>query len=247
MKTNGTGSALTVAWGGSAAFAASLAWFVYSYLVRFDALDAAIVMPISSEAVLSAASMNVLLFSAFALHHSAFARTSIKSYVQRVVPDYLERSLYTWVASILFLVVCTHWQPVPGTLYRLEGFWRATGYLVQLLGLFLTVRASRMLDVLDLSGVRPVQRALRQETPAHVPLEKKGLYGFVRHPLYFAWMLFVFGTPNMTATRAVFAIVSTAYLAIAIPFEERALIATFGDDYRAYRRRVRWRMIPGVY
>jgi protein-S-isoprenylcysteine O-methyltransferase Ste14 len=41
--------------------------------------------------------------------------------------------------------------------------------------------------------------------------------------------------------------VSTAYLALAIPWEERALVRTFGSEYEAYRRKTRWRMLPGVY
>jgi len=69
----------------------------------------------------------------------------------------------------------------------------------------------------------------------------------VRHPLYFAWVLLVFGAPVMTATRATFAIASTAYLALAIPWEERSLIDLFGEQYEEYRRQVRWRMIPGIY
>jgi protein-S-isoprenylcysteine O-methyltransferase Ste14 len=73
------------------------------------------------------------------------------------------------------------------------------------------------------------------------------MYRLVRHPLYLAWALLVFGTPTLTGTRAVFAVVSTAYLALAIPFEERGLLAAFGSDYRAYQRQVRWRMIPGIY
>jgi protein-S-isoprenylcysteine O-methyltransferase Ste14 len=57
----------------------------------------------------------------------------------------------------------------------------------------------------------------------------------------------VFGTPAMTATRAAFALISTAYLALAIPLEERSLVHTFGEEYESYRRRVRWRMIPFLY
>ena len=57
----------------------------------------------------------------------------------------------------------------------------------------------------------------------------------------------VFASPDMTATRATFAIVTTLYLAIAIPWEERSLVQVFGRDYEAYRQQVRWRMFPGVY
>jgi protein-S-isoprenylcysteine O-methyltransferase Ste14 len=167
--------------------------------------------------------------------------------VHRLAPPELERSLYTWVASILFALVCWWWVPVPCTFYRLDGIWRAIVYGIQLGGILLTIRASRLLDVLDLSGVRAVERAASSQPAQHVPLKTTGLYGFVRHPLYFAWMLVVFATPDMTATRFVFALVSTLYLAIAIPWEERALVATFGRDYERYRERVRWRMIPGIY
>ncbi len=57
----------------------------------------------------------------------------------------------------------------------------------------------------------------------------------------------MFGTPVMTGTKLAFAILSTGYLAVAIPWEEQSLIRIFGVDYEAYRRRVRWRMLPGIY
>jgi protein-S-isoprenylcysteine O-methyltransferase Ste14 len=57
----------------------------------------------------------------------------------------------------------------------------------------------------------------------------------------------VFGAVQMTGDRAVFAIVSSLYLVIAIPWEERSLRASVGDAYARYAERVRWRMVPGVY
>ncbi len=244
-------SALVVAWTGAVLFAASLAWFVYAYLVRFGRAA-------PSGAVLAPVLVDLLLFTVFALHHSLLARSGIKETFRRIVPAELERSLYTWVASLLFLGVCTWWQPVPGVLYRLDGAWRLGAWAVQLLGLLLTVRASNPLDVLELAGVRPVQRSRAgassvphkggtQAAAEHPPLITSGLYGFVRHPLYFSWALFVFATPTMTATRAAFAMISTAYLMIAIPWEERGLVETFGPEYEEYRRSVKTRMIPWVY
>jgi protein-S-isoprenylcysteine O-methyltransferase Ste14 len=43
------------------------------------------------------------------------------------------------------------------------------------------------------------------------------------------------------------AVVSSAYLIVAIPWEERSLVDAFGDGYRAYQRRVPRRLIPGVW
>jgi protein-S-isoprenylcysteine O-methyltransferase Ste14 len=234
-------SALAFAWTGAAIFAISLVWFLYCYLVRFEHVVAT--SAVRGPSIVA----DVWLFSMFALHHSVLARAGVKHRVRQLVAPELERSVYTWVSSLLFIIVCTWWRPVPGVVYQLDGVWRVTAYGVQLAGLILTARAAGAIDVLDLAGVRPLLERSHAGVGRHVALKMDGLYGLVRHPIYFAWTLFVFGTPTMTGTRALFALVSTAYLAIAVPWEERDLIETFGDEYERYRRKVRWRMIPGIY
>jgi protein-S-isoprenylcysteine O-methyltransferase Ste14 len=230
---------LLCAWLGGAAFVGSLALFLYDYTTRFGMLQ--------SDEIVIPGLLNTAIFTIFALHHSLLARTRAKQLVVRFVPVWFERSLYTWTASLLFLGVVLAWQPVDGVIYAADRYWRWIGYAAQAIGILLTIRGSSALDVLDLAGIRPVLDARRSAMPRHVPLETTGIYGFVRHPLYFGWALFVFGAPTMTGTRAVFAVISTVYLAIAIPFEERALIRLFGDGYRTYQQRTRWRMIPGLY
>ncbi len=230
-------AALAFAWAGAALFGAALAVFADLYLFTFGGT-------VQDGAALPAAIFDAALFSAFALHHSAFARHPVRAWVARTASAPLERALYVWIASVLFLIVCLSWRPVPGLLYSLPGPAALAGYLVQAAGLALTVRSSAALGIDELAGFRA---ARGHEPVAPGSLKTSGLYGFVRHPLYFAWVLMVFGAPHMTMTRFVFAVVSTVYLAAAIPFEERGLIRLYGDEYRAYRRNVRWRMIPGVY
>jgi protein-S-isoprenylcysteine O-methyltransferase Ste14 len=245
-------------------FAASLAFFLYSYLVRFGrpATDPGVVVPVAIDAT---------LFTLFALHHSLFARPLVKRWLfgvragsdrgqTEVEPGSdrgrsgvrpgsdlgltpLERPTYVWVASVLFIAVCAAWRPVPGELYHVTGVLALAAYAVHAAGIVLTARGSARLDVLDLAGVR----AVSPSAATHVPLQTHGVYGFVRHPVYFAWVLMVIGTPHMTMTRLTFAVISTTYLAIAIPFEERGLLDVFGPEYREYQKQVRWRMIPGVY
>lgn len=235
-----TRGGLAFAWCGAAVFVLSLLYFLFAYLVRYTTTSS----PITATRAVAA---DVALFTVFALHHSIFARPAVKTWLAARVGMALERSVYTWIASVLFFVVCAQWQSVPGEAYALHGLYAAAGYALQGIGLIVTVRSSARLDVLDLAGVRPALRARRGDAAVHVPLETSGLYSFVRHPLYFGWAMLVFGAPRMTMTRLVFAVISTAYLAIAIPFEERSLIRTFGDAYREYQRCVRWRMLPGVY
>jgi protein-S-isoprenylcysteine O-methyltransferase Ste14 len=220
-------------------FVASLLYYMYAYLIPFG-------REVSGRVVVPAL-INVAMFTVFALHHSLLSRATAKLWLARVMPTWMERSTFTWIASIFFFLTCALWRPVAGLAWSLPGPARIVGYAVQMLGLLLTVQGSAAIDVLDLAGIRQVLDARSARSRRHVPLETRGVYAFVRHPLYFGWALFVFGAPDMTATRLVFAIVSTAYLVLAIPLEERSLIAVFQDEYRAYQARTRWRMFPGIW
>ncbi len=230
--------ATAFAWLGAALFAASLAFFLYSYLVTFG-------RPAPPGGRLRPVLLNALLFGVFALHHSALARRGARQRVRRAASPRLERALYTTTASVLFLAVCSFWQPVSGLAYRLSGAWWWLGVAAQGAGVLVTYLGSAAIDPLDLAGIRQLRGV--HGAPAHAPLRTTGIYGVVRHPIYFGWVLLVFGTPTMTGTRLAFAVLSTAYLAIAVPLEERSLVQTFGAEYRAYQQRVRSRMVPGIY
>jgi protein-S-isoprenylcysteine O-methyltransferase Ste14 len=212
---------------------------------RFVALGT----PPPAGALLPALLVNVVLFGIFGLHHSVLARDRVKAWVARTVSPALERPTYVWVASLLFIGVCLAWQPIPGTVYAVQPPWAYGIGLLELVGAILTIDAARRIDLRVLSGLAlpPESSAATPSVDDNQPLVATGCYRVVRHPIYLGWVLLVWATPIMTMGRLAFAAISTAYLVVAVPFEERSLRRRFGPSYDDYRRQVRWRIVPGLY
>lgn len=221
-------------WIGALLFLASLLSFavIYGWRLRTPAPP--------SDSSLRIAIENVLLFTVFALHHSLMARTGAKARITRMLPADLERSVYVWIASVLFLGVCWMWQPLPGVIWQMEGLGRLI-YVAQALGIVLTIAAARIVGIWELAGVK------QPDLTKSIEFRAEGPFAIVRHPIYLGWVLMVFATPVMTTSRLLFAVISSAYLIAAIPLEERSLVEAFGEKYRAYQRQMRWRLIPGLW
>jgi len=231
---------------GGVLFAGSLIFFAVSYTWRFGGAG-----PWSADGWTPLA-IDVALFALFALHHSIFARRRFRDWVERTLPSELERSTYVWIASLLLFIVCVAWRPVPGLFWSFSGKTAVMLRAAQLVGAVLTVVAARGLDLLVLSGVRQVigpspRLPESEQPPTHDMVLDRGPYGLVRHPIYLGWFVMVWCAPVMNGTRFVFASVSCLYLVIAIPFEERDLLRSFGDAYARYAARVKWRIVPGLY
>ena len=226
---------------GAAALAASLGYFAYAYGVRFGSGAP----PPTPFGLAGERAVNTGLFAVFALHHSLLARSGAKRRIARLLPDGLERATYVWIASILFALTCALWQPLPGDLYHAEGLLRGTALAVQAAGVLLVYRSGAVLDLRELAGIRQAAAGAGGLQPSELRI--RGPYRHLRHPLYAGLLLVLLGAPHMTYTRLWFALLSTAYVVAAIPWEERDMAARFGDRYDRYRTDVRWRLVPGLY
>jgi protein-S-isoprenylcysteine O-methyltransferase Ste14 len=220
-------------WLGGALFVGSLAYCALWYLVELEASSA------SPGPSWQAVAFNAVLVGLFALHHSVFAREAVKARIAGLVSPRLVRPLFVWIASGLLVFVCVSWRTVGGDLYYVRGIRAALHAALQLYGIWLIAQAVRGIDPLELAGIRP-------ETERG-PLQVHGPYALVRHPLYLGWVLALFGAAHMTGDRLAFAAITTLYLVVAIPLEERSLRRSFGDDYARYARAVRWRLVPFIY
>jgi protein-S-isoprenylcysteine O-methyltransferase Ste14 len=193
----------------------------------------------------TALALDCALLTVFAVQHSVMARRWFKERWTQIVPWTIERSTYVLCASLALLLLFWQWRPIGIEIWTVENpaaqavLWTlfATGWATVLTVTFL-------INHFDLFGLRQVWLPLIGRPYARVPFRTPLPYRFVRHPLYFGFLLAFWMTPTMTLAHFVFALATTAYIVVAIQFEEKDLVSEHGAAYEAYRRRVPM-LLPG--
>ena len=183
--------------------------------------------------------INLALIALFGVQHSVMARPGFKARWTRMVPEPVERSTYVLIASLVLILLFSQWRPMPTVIWDITNpigaaiMWTlfGAGFAIVLVSTFL-------LSHFELFGLKQVWLNLRGGKPEAMKLAQPLFYKLVRHPLYTGFFLAFWSTPQMTAGHLLFAIGMSAYMLIGIVYEERDLVAHYGDEYVAYRDRV---------
>jgi methanethiol S-methyltransferase len=179
------------------------------------------------------------LLLGFATQHSVMARPGFKRWMTRFIPEAAERSTYVLASSLVLIALFVFWRPLGGTVWSIsEPVMVELMYGLYASGWLLILVATFLINHFDLFGLRQVWLNLTSKTYRPQAFKTPSLYRLVRHPLYVGWITVFWVTPIMTAAHLLFSVVMILYILVAIRFEEQDLIATLGDDYRDYRRRV---------
>ena len=185
--------------------------------------------------------IDALLLGLFAIQHSVMARPWFKRKWTRIVTPLLERSTYVLMASLLLLLLFWQWRPLG--LERVA--WNVENSTVRLVlqGLFwigwLTVLLSTfMVNHFELFGLTQVYHYLKGKELPPPSFRTPAFYKGVRHPIMLGFIIAFWATPRMSMAHLFFAVMTTAYILVAIQLEERDLIHMFGDRYLEYRKHV---------
>jgi protein-S-isoprenylcysteine O-methyltransferase Ste14 len=185
-----------------------------------------------------ALTVDLSLLAAFALQHSGMARPAFKLWWKRFVPEAAERSTYVLVSSLALVALYLFWQPIGGVVWSVpDGLARSSVIGLYLIGWLLLLYTTFLNDHFDLFGLKQVSRRLFNKNYRAPVFRTPSLYKVVRHPLYIGWLTIFWAAPTMTVAHLIFALGTTAYILIAIRWEERDLVSAFGNVYVDYRAR----------
>ncbi len=187
---------------------------------------------------LQALIIDLLLLGIFALQHSIMARPWFKRMWTRIVPEPVERSTYVLFSSVALILLFAIWEPLAGVVWSVTNHSAVIAINVLFaLGWVTVLVATFLINHFDLFGLRQVWLYLRGRPYTQLKFRTPGPYRYVRHPLYVGWLMVFWSAPVMTTAHLVFAIATTAYIFVAIQFEERDLVR-FHPEYADYRREV---------
>jgi protein-S-isoprenylcysteine O-methyltransferase Ste14 len=210
--------------------------FAVGFLGNFGvpkSIDSAAQVPFSRALLI-----DVVLLGVFALQHSIMARPWFKRAWTRIVPKDVERSTYVLFSSLALALLFWLWQPMGGVIWSVQSaFGKAALYTLFGVGWAIVLYATFLINHFDLFGLRQVWYQLCGLEYTPLKFRTPSLYRFVRHPLYVGWLMVFWSAPRMTSAHLVFAIATTAYILIAVQFEERDLMREH-PEYAEYRQSV---------
>jgi protein-S-isoprenylcysteine O-methyltransferase Ste14 len=187
----------------------------------------------------------LLAVAAYGALHSLLAGLWAKRLAQRSLGSAARgyRLAYNAVALITLLPVLAVPALDPGReLYRIRLPWVALTTAGQALALIALAVGLLQTDPWHFLGLRQLAGTSSQSGPR---LVVGGLYRWVRHPLYTAGLAFIWLSPLMTMSLLALNLALTAYIYVGSVFEERRLVAEFGQAYLDYARTVP-RLIPRI-
>jgi methanethiol S-methyltransferase len=174
----------------------------------------------------------------FFVQHSGMMRSSFRTKLASIIPCHYHPSIYAIASGIALMAVSLFWIPSPTVLYRFEGLIHLLARLFSLLAIAGFWWGVRSLEHFDTFGLYPIKAHIRGKQLRAPFFALRGPYLWVRHPLYFFMLILIWTSPDGTLDRLLFNVLWTSWIVLGTYFEEKDLVAEFGETYRRYQKNV---------
>ena len=179
--------------------------------------------------------VDIALVILFGLQHSIMARSFFKEKLWGKLSDAVKSATYSLASSICLVLIFYFWQPIDGYLWDFQDgtlYWVMS--IIYIAGWLIAFVSTFIIDHFELFGLHQGYRVFRGASVPISQFQTRFLYKHVRHPIQAGTIIGIWATPTMSYTHLLFSISMTAYILIGLHFEEKSLVATFGEKYRDY-------------
>ena len=190
----------------------------------------------------------IMLWVLFFFSHSLLAANAVKHWAEKLLGGFYRfyRILYNllslvFLADILYLLYA---EQSADLLFAVSLTLRTIAYVLMVDGLIIMLMAFSNYDLAEFAGISQLAKQLHHPDKLVI----KGINRYVRNPLYTGIIVFIAGwfvqQPSYEYLLSMLIIYIDSYIGATL--EERKLEEVFGDEYRAYKSKVRM-LIPFIF
>lgn len=181
------------------------------------------------------------MWIAYCLLHSFLISTVFTDFLTRLLKDYYAfyRIFFVFISVALLIPLIKYTDQLDSniiitynpSLNIIHNMLILSSVLIFLWAFFIDY------DSLSFFGIRQILNRKTKKINTSNDLKRNGLLGVVRHPMYFALIVYLW-CQTFTAIDIIVNIILTIYIIIGTMLEEKKLVLEFGDAYVKYQQEV---------
>jgi protein-S-isoprenylcysteine O-methyltransferase Ste14 len=181
------------------------------------------------------------MWIAYCLLHSFLISTVLTDFLTRLLKDYYSfyRIFFVFISVALLIPLIKYTDQLDSniiityspSLNIIHNMFILSSVSIFLWAFFIDY------DSLSFFGIRQILNRKKKKINTSNDLKRNGLLGVVRHPMYFALIIYLW-CQTFTAIDIIVNIMLTIYIIIGTMLEEKKLVLEFGDAYVKYQQEV---------
>ncbi|QDU96615.1 methyltransferase family protein [Lignipirellula cremea] len=189
--------------------------------------------------------IDLVLALQFAAAHSSLLYPPVRRYLTQVFPAGLYGCLFCVVTCLNLAVIFVFWRGSAGECWNCTGLAASAmrlGFYLSWVALFYSLHLSGLGRQ---TGLTQWLHWVNRRKPPIPVFEIRGVYRWMRHPIYLSFLGLIWFTPRMAWDHALLTFVWTGYILAGSYLKDERLARYVGEPYRRYQEQVAG--YPGMF